>query len=380
MTNYLLNIYLDRNLEIEYGKGCYLFDKNGNKYLDLMSNYGANIFGYGNKFLNQIACEQINKLIHLHSSFSNSLRNDLAKKILEKCSYQGKVFYVNSGSEAIEVALKFALFYSKKTGILAMENSYHGKTLGSLSLTFNEKYRSGLEKFLLNVTFTKFGDWEDFQKKLNDDIGVVILEPLQGDGGLYVAPDGYLKAISDICQQKNIVLIIDEIQTGIGRTGKFLASHYENISPSLICLGKGIANGFPLSVVVVNDDIAQKIPKFFHTSTFGGHLVACQVALNVLEMIDDRLLTEIKEKGNYLINELRKINHPLITEVRGRGLMIGIEVKDKRTEIIKELQKNFILVIPAGENTIRLLPPYIITFEQLNYFLEVFKKILNNYV
>lgn len=377
-NNYLLNLYLERNLEIIKGKGCYLFDKNGNKYLDLMSNYGVNILGYGNKYLQKTAFQQIKNLINLHNSFSHPLRNELAEKILKKCNFKGKVLFLNSGAEAVEAALKFALYYSNKKEIIAMENSYHGKTLGALSLTANKKYHEKLENFLLKVKFVEFGNIENLLENINQNTAMIIVEPIQGDGGINLPPSGYLKKLAEICKENNIVLIIDEIQSGMGRTGKFLALEYENINPEIILLGKGLANGFPLSAVIVNEEIAKNIPKFFHTSTFGGNLVACQIALKILEILDDNFLSEIKNKGDYLLQRLKMIKSDLIKDVRGKGLMIGIEVKEKRGEIIKRLQNNNILVIPASTNVIRLLPPYIISFKEINYFVEKFNEILNN--
>lgn len=378
METNLLNLYLERNLEIVAGDGCYLFDKDGNKYLDMMSNYGVNILGYNNRLLNNIACQQIEKLINIHGSFLHPLREELAKKILEKCKIEGKVLFLNSGSEAVEAALKFALYFSKKKEIIAMKNSYHGKTLGALSLTSNSKYHEGLSDFLLKVKFVQFGEIKDLEESINDQTGVIIVEPIQGDGGINIPPSGYLEQLSKMCQEKNIILIIDEIQSGVGRTGKFLASHYENIKPDIICLGKGIANGFPLSVVIVRDQLAKNIPKFFHTSTFGGNLVACRVALKTLEILTEEFLEEIKNKGDYFLQSLNEINNNLISEVRGKGLMIGIELKNKRGEVLKMLQNKFILAIPAGTNVVRLLPPYIISFEEIDYFIEQFKEVLSN--
>ncbi|GIW66389.1 MAG: acetylornithine aminotransferase [Candidatus Parcubacteria bacterium] len=376
--NYLLNLYLERNLEIIKGKECYLYDKHGNKYLDLMSNYGANILGYNNKILNRAAHQQINTLNNLHNSFLNPIRNKLAKKLLEKCNFDGKVLFLNSGAEAIDAALKFALYFSEKQGIIAMKNSYHGKTIGALSLTYEKKYKQKIENFLINVKFVDYGNLDDIQKNLDKQTGVIIIEPIQGDGGINIPPKGYLENLSQLCKENKIVLIIDEIQTGIGRTGKFLASQWENINPDIICLGKGIANGFPLSAVIVKNKIADIIPKFFQTSTFGGNLVSCNVALRVLEIINDNLLTEIKNKGDYLIQKLNLISNSLIKEIRGRGLIIGIELVDKRTFVLKKLQENFILAIPSGKNVIRLLPPYIIKFKDLDYFIEKFEKIIKN--
>ncbi|GIW66008.1 MAG: acetylornithine aminotransferase [Candidatus Parcubacteria bacterium] len=376
--DYLLDLYLNRGLEIIKGEGCYLYDQNGNKYLDMMSNYGANILGYRNNILNKIANKQIDELINLHNSFINPIRNELAQKLLAKCNIEGKILFLNSGAEAIDAALKFALYFSKKTKIIAMKNSYHGKTLGSLSVTYNSKYKTNLNDILIKVDFIDYGNFDELLSYINQQIGVIIIEPIQGDGGINLLPTGYLEQLSKLCQKNKIVLIIDEIQTGLGRTGKFLASQWEEVSPDIICLGKGIANGFPLSAVIVKEEIAKSLPKFFHTSTFGGNLVACSVALKITELLNDDFLNKIKEKGDYLIKRLKEINSPLLKDIRGKGLMIGIEVNNKRTEIIKKLQENFILTIPAGDNVIRLLPPYIISLKDIDYFIEKFKEVIKN--
>ncbi|MCS7184100.1 MAG: aspartate aminotransferase family protein [Patescibacteria group bacterium] len=378
MNNYILNLYLERNLEIVEGENCYLFDDKGNKYLDFMSNYGVNILGYKNKEIESVIKDQLYKLFNLHGSFGNKIRDELAKNLLEKCQMVGRVFFLNSGAEAIEAALKFAIYSTNKKEIISMKNSYHGKTLGALSLTFGEKYRKGIEEFLIKVKFVEFGNLADFERNLTKNTGVVVIEPIQGDGGINLPPDNYLKSLSEICRERNIILIVDEIQTGFGRTGKFLASQHENIYSDIICLGKGMANGLPLSAVLVSEKIAIRIPKFFHTSTFGGNLIACRISLKILEILDDNFLEEIKSKGHYLIEKLKKINNDLIVEIRGKGLIIGIEVKEKRTEILKRLQENFILAIPAGENVIRLLPPYIISEKEINHFVEIFQKIINS--
>ena len=380
-NNYLLDIYLNRGLEIVKGRGCWLYDKNKKKYLDMMSNYGANILGYNYKKIIYTIKKQATELINLHGSFLNPIRNLLAKELIKKSGINGKVIFLNSGSEAIEAAIKFALISTKKREIIAFKNSYHGKTLGALSLTYGEKYKKGIENFLIRVNFVKYNDISEFKKILNDNIdniGIVIIEPIQGDGGIYLASKTFLEELYLLCKKNNIILIIDEIQTGFGRTGKLFCYEWYNIQPNIVCLGKGIAGGLPLSAVIVENEIAKNIPKFYHTSTFGGNILACSVSLKILKILNKKFLDSVFKKGEFLKKELNKIKHPLIKEVRGKGLMIGIEVYDKRSEILKLLQENSVLAIPAGENVIRLLPPLIISKKELGFFIKIFKKVLKN--
>jgi len=378
MDNYILNIYLDRKLEIVKGKGCWLYDKNNKKYLDMMSNYGVNILGYGHKKITKTVKDQAETLVNLHNSFSNPIRNLLAKELIKKSKIKGKVIFLNSGSEAVEAALKFALVSTNKKRVIAFENSYHGKTLGALSLTYEEKYKKGLEDFLIKVNFVKFNDIDSFKKALNNEVGIVIIEPIQGDGGINLAFKDFLKEVYFLCKENNIILIIDEVQTGFGRTGKLFCHNWYNIKPDILCLGKGTAAGFPLSIVIVKDEISKKIPKFLHTSTFGGNIVACRVCLEILRLLNERFLNSVLKKGIYLKKKLSEIKHPLIKEIRGKGLMIGIEVTDKRSEILKLLQENNVLAIPAGEKVIRLLPPLIISKKEIAFFISRFKKVLKN--
>lgn len=376
---WMANTYPNRNIVLEKGKGVYLFDENGKKYLDCMSNYGVNIFGYGHPSINKAIISQLSKLTTLHGSFANEKRAEASQMIVEKCgSTYTQMYWSNSGAEAIEAALKFAVLTTGKTKFIAFSHAYHGKTLGALSATDGDKYRKPFFPLLWEFVHIKYDDPSALKNVIDDKIAGVIIEPIQGEGGLIPPSKGYLKKVQTLCNKHNILLILDEIQTGMGRTGYFLASHEEKVEADIVCLGKGLAGGIPVGATVFTQTVANKIPKNIHTSTFGGNPLACAGVIATLEQLTPSMLNTIKKTGAYFIKELQKIKSPFISEVRGKGLMIGMEVKDKRNEILKKMQDNGVLVIPAGEQVVRFLPPYIITKKQIDAVINIFKKVITD--
>lgn len=372
-------MYTNRMLTIASGKGIYLFDDQGNKYLDMMSNYGVSIFGYQHPLIQKYITNQFHTLINLHGSFHNKVRAEAAQALMKTCDNAlSQVHFVNSGTEAIEAAIKFAILATGKTKFIACKHSFHGKTIGALSVTFSEKYRLPFKQVLLNVVFIDHNNTEQLEEAIDKETAAFIVEPIQGESGIYVPKKDYLKKVRKICSQKGILLIIDEIQTGVGRTGKFLTSHWENINPDILCLGKGLAGGIPIGATLVAKEVAQKIPKHIHTSTFGGNPLACAGMLATLQLLTDKRLDHIGKIGRYFIKQLASISSSLIREVRGKGLMIAVELTtpDKRNETLKTLQKEKILAIPAGESAIRFLPPYIVKKEHIDRVVKTLQKIL----
>ncbi|MBI2074212.1 MAG: aspartate aminotransferase family protein [Candidatus Levybacteria bacterium] len=374
---YVVNTYPDRHITLIKGDGVYLYDQNNQKYLDMMSNYGVSIFGYNNPHINKFLRNQLKNLVVLHGSFNNNTRALASQKLIEKCKgYYAKVYWANSGTEAIEAALKFAVLATGKKKFISCIGGYHGKTLGSLSATSGEKYKNPFEPLLWQFKQVTFGNEKELEKAIDKDTAAFVVEPVQGESGVIVPPKDYLKKVRDICNKHNILLIIDEIQTGAGRTGDFLAS--EEVSADILCLGKGLAGGLPVGATIVTQNIANKIPKHIHTSTFGGNPFVCAGVIKTLEILDDRLLNQVKNLGEYFINKLKAIKSDLILQVRGKGLIIGVEVKDKRNALLKFLQDEHVLVIPAGENVVRFLPPFIITKENIDFTVEKFKKCVDS--
>ncbi len=364
---YLLDLYPNRGLVIVRGKGVFLEDEKGSKYLDLGSNYGVNILGYNHPFFMARINAQMKKLMNLHGSFISDIRARTAEVLVKRIGGSYKALFVNSGSEAVEVALKFVFYLTSRRKVLAFEGAFHGKTLGALSLTASSKYKGGLPKELFNfVERAKFNDVQDLRAKLGEEIAGVFIELVQGDGGIRVAAKGFVKQFIKLSKEKGALIVVDEVQTGVGRIGRFLAAeYYEGLEPDIILLGKGLAGGLPISAVLVKNELAKDLPKLFHSSTFGGNPLSCAGALAVLEFLSDEVLEEVERKGEYFINELKKIRSSLVVEVRGRGLMVGVEVKNYRNEILRSLQQKGIIALPAAENVIRFLPPYIISSSQL---------------
>jgi len=379
---YIINTYPYRGVSFNRGEGCYLIDDQNNYYLDLGSGYGVNIFGYNYHFFYKKLRIQLTRLIHLHGSFVNHERSLAAKQLIKKVNLNmAQVLFVNSGSEAVEAALKMALFLSKKKKVLTFTGAYHGKTLGALAVTDGEKYKNGLPKQIFSfVRRAKFNDLVDLRRKFTNEVGVVIFEPIQGEGGVIPARRDFVRELFLRAKEKNALIIVDEIQTGVGRTGTFLVSEkfYKDFSfeADLITLGKGLAAGLPIGAVLIHKKWNNQIPKLFHTSTFGSNPLVCQAILGVLELITEKMLKDIAKKGELFINLLSEIKSKLIKEIRGEGLMIGIEVYQQRNEILKQLQNERIIALPAGENVIRFLPPYLINNSQIKLAVKKISQVL----
>lgn len=379
IKNYLVSSYPNRGINFVRGEGVYLFSQDGEKYLDLGSNYGVNIFGYHHPAITKALHYQLDKLVNLHGSFGSLIRNQAAEKLIQQCDGKlSRIFFSNSGAEAMEAALKFTKVSTGKSHFIAMKNSYHGKTLGALSATSGDKYRNPFMPLIWNFTHVDFGNIEALKAQITEKTAAIILEPVQGEGGIYVTDKEYFRQIQALCLKKDILLIIDEIQTGVGRTGTFLASEQFGLKPDILCLGKGIAGGIPIGVTLVSETVAQKIPVHIHTSTFGGNPLACAGILAVLKEFENgKILDQVKKLGSYFLNHLKKINSNQIVEIRGLGLMIGMELKDNATSVLKALQQEKIIAIPAGSNIVRFLPPFIVTKNELNRTISVLKKIFS---
>jgi len=376
----ILNTYPNRGLTLVKGKGVYLYDLAGKKYLDMMSNYGVSIFGYNHPKINNAISLQLKKLVNLHGSFNNDVRSIAAKELIERCGDTfSQLYFSNSGAEAIEAALKFIAIATGKKKIIACEHSYHGKTLGALSLTYGDKYRKPFEPFAWKTVFVEYGNVASLEKAIDKNTAAFILEPVQGEGGLLTPQKGYLQKVKNLCKKRGILLIFDEIQSGTGRTGKFLASQWERVSPDILCLGKGLAGGLPIGATLVTKEIAEKIPRNIHTSTFGGNPLTSAGIVATLKLLDQKRLMHIQSMGIYFRKKLQTITSDLVGEVRGKGLMIGLEIKNnKRNDVLRLLQQNGILAIPAGETVVRFLAPYIIEKKQIDEMIIILRKILGS--
>ena len=374
---YLLDTYPRRGVTFLRGKGVYLYDDKGRKYLDMMSNYGVNIFGHGYSELNKALKNQLSRLTNLHCGFSNDKRSLASQALIKRCGENfAKVYWGNSGAEAIEAALKFAAFATGKKKFVAAKNSFHGKTLGALSAMGKKEYRQPFEPLLWNFVHAEFGSPKAVREVIDNKTAAVILEPIQGEGGIILPPINYLKEVREICDKNNILLILDEVQTGLGRTGTFLASEDFGVEVDILCLGKALGGGIPVGATLVTEEISRKLTKGLHTSTFGGNPLASAGALATLNLIDKKLLSHVRNLGLYFLKQLGQIKSNQITEVRGKGLMIALELQSKNTPFLKALQEKKILAIPAGNNVVRFLPPFIIEKEHIDEVTAALKEIL----
>ncbi|QLH11389.1 aspartate aminotransferase family protein [Nitrosarchaeum sp. AC2] len=378
--DFMGGLYQRFPVTIEKGVGAHVWDINGKEYIDCMGGYGVAIVGHQNKRVVNAIKEQVDKIITVHSSLYNKTREEFLKTLISLAP-KGltQVHLNNSGAEAIEAAIKFARKFTGKKGMVAMKGSYHGKSLGALSLTFNPKYKKAFEPLVEKVSFASFGDIESLRSTIDDDTAFVILEPIQGESGINVAPDGFLQEVRKLCNEKGILLIFDEIQAGLGRTGRLWACDHWNTAPDILCLAKGIAGGVPMGATLVRPDILASMSKGEHSSTFGGNPLSCAAGIATLQALTQDNLIENSEKMGKLFREgLEKLKekHSIIREVRGKGLMIGVELKFEVKDVLMNLMKEGVLMLYSGRNILRILPPLVISKEDVAKVLETLDGVL----
>jgi [amino-group carrier protein]-gamma-(L-lysyl/L-ornithyl)-L-glutamate aminotransferase len=378
--DFMGGLYQRFPITIEKGVGAHVWDINGKEYIDCMGGYGVAIVGHQNKRVVKAIKDQVDKIITVHSSLYNKTREEFLKTLIGLAP-KGltQVHLNNSGAEAIEAAIKFARKFTGKKGMVAMKGSYHGKSLGALSLTFNPKYKKAFEPLVEKVSFATFGDIESLRSTIDEDTAFVILEPIQGESGINVAPDGFLQEVRKVCNEKGILLIFDEIQAGLGRTGRLWACEHWNTAPDILCLAKGIAGGVPMGATLVRPDILASMSKGEHSSTFGGNPLSCAAGIATLQALTQDGLIENSEKmGEFFREGLEKLKekHSIIREIRGKGLMIGVELKFEVKDILMNLMKEGILMLYSGRNILRILPPLVISKEDITKVLETLDKVL----
>jgi acetylornithine/LysW-gamma-L-lysine aminotransferase len=374
---YLVPTFPNRGVVFVEGEGAYLKDAQGDRYLDAMSNYGVNIFGYGHPDITAALARQIGRLTTLHGSFANDERAEAAQQLIGRCGGGlAQVYFANSGAEANEAALKFAALATGRKRFIACRGGYHGKTLGALSATDGEKYRRPFEPLIWDFRFVDYGDSAALQAALDGGTAALIVEPIQGESGVRLPPEGFLRAAADLCRSHGALLILDEVQTGAGRTGRFLRSQAEGLAYDIVTLGKGLAGGIPIGAALVSAAVGERIPRGSHTSTFGGNPLACAGIKATLRLLDDARLEHVSSLGAYFLEELGRLSTPQIKETRGRGLMIGVELTGGRDEILKALQREKILAAPAGESVVRFLPPYIFEKEHVDVVIDKLRSVL----
>ncbi len=381
---YLFPTYKRAELFCSHGSGVYVYDLAGKRYLDFLAGISVNSLGYNHPRLTRVLVEQGQRLIHSSNLFFNPYQGLLAKKLAE-ISGMSKVFFTNSGTEAIEAALKIARAYGHALGresksvILALRNSFHGRTFGALSITTQEKYQAPFRPLVPDVRVVEEFTVSALEKAFSDKVCALVIEPVQGEGGVVPLPEDFVHAGRDLCDRHNALLIADEIQCGLGRTGKTFAFEHYHLKPDVITLAKSLAAGYPLGAMLGSARVAESLKAGDHGTTFGGGPLACRLALEVLAVIEqDGLVEKAAELGECLMQGLEDLipRHRFITEVRGMGLMIGVEMGDAAKEAVNRLLKRGIITNAAHETVLRLLPPLIITKSNIEEFLAALDEIL----
>ena len=368
--------YAKQPLVIVRGQGASLFDLDGVEYLDCSSGHGVANLGHAHPKVAEAIYKQASTLITLFETFPNDKRAELMKKITLLVDGLDKVFLCNSGTESVEAAFKFARISTGRKNIVAAMRAFHGRTYGSLSATFNKKYREGFEPLVPGFSHVPYNNVEALDKAVNEETAAVILEVVQGEGGVYPASAEYIQAARRICDEHGALLIVDEIQTGFGRTGRMFAIQHFGVTPDMLTCAKSLAGGVPMGAVLIGHNIKNLVPGV-HGSTFGGNPLSCAAANAALDVIlGEDLPGQAAAKGAYLLEKLKKIESPNIRDIRGLGLMVGIEMKQKVTPYIKILQEKKIIALNAGMTVIRLLPPLVISYEQIDHLVDVLAEVL----
>lgn len=368
--------YIKQPLVFVRGKGASLFTIDDIEYLDCSAGHGVASLGHAHPRIAQALSEQAAKLITLFESYPNNQRALLMKKITSLVDGLDRVFLCNSGTEAVEAALKFSRLSTGRKNIVAAMRAFHGRTYGSLSATYNKKYRAGFEPLVPGFSHVPFNKIEAMDKVVTEETAAVLLEVVQGEGGVRPADADYIRAVRHMCDQRGTLFIVDEVQTGFGRTGRIFAVEHYGITPDLLSCAKSLAGGVPIGAVLIGSRV-QNLKPSVHATTFGGNPLSCAAANAALSVMqEENLPGQAESKGKYLLEKLRRIDSPLIREVRGLGLMVGIELKQKALPYIKAMRERKVIVLNAGLTVIRLLPPLVITYEQIDYLVEMLTEVL----
>ncbi|GAA2904723.1 acetylornithine transaminase [Enterococcus pseudoavium] len=371
--------YLRDEIDLVDGLGSYVYDQNGQSYLDFMSGIAVSNLGHNHPKVIQALSEQAEKIWHSSNLYSNSLQEKVAQKLTMGKDYLA--FFCNSGTEANEAAIKLARKATGRKKILSFKQSFHGRTYGALSATGQPELQAGFFPIVEGFEYLPYNQLSPLQQQLDETVAAVMLEVIQGEGGIIPAEKEWLQAVAKLCKANNTLLIVDEIQTGMGRTGTFFAFEAYQIEPDIITLAKALANGIPVGAMLGKSELAEAFGPGSHGTTFGGNNLAMNVANTVVTEINQpAFLAKVADKGNYLLNELTKLTTESVKvkAVRGKGLMIGIELDSPETlqQVIQGLKEEQLLAIKAGKNVLRLLPPLTISQEELAKGVNIIKKVI----
>ncbi len=382
---YVMSTYQSFPVALDKGKGIYVWDADGKRYMDFVAGVAVNVLGYSDEKYIEAITNQLGKIHHCSNLYITKPKTELAETLIKNSEFD-KAFFCNSGAEAMEAAIKLSRKYAYKnkgknaSEIISMEHSFHGRTLGALTATGQPKYHEGFAPLLPNVKYAIYNDFESLKAMVNENTCGIILEVVQGEGGVNPATKEYLQKVRDLCTKENITLIFDEVQTGIGRTGKLFAYEEYGIVPDIIALAKGLGGGVPIGAMLAKDKFASAFTPGDHASTFGGNPMATTAAAHILDrLLNGGVLKNAEESGRYLREKLEglKEKYDFITDVRGRGLMQGIEVNIPIGDIINNAIENGLLLVGAGPKVIRFVPPLIVTKEEIDKAIEILEKSFN---
>ena len=386
--SYLAKNYNRKKISFRRGNGSFLYSTNKKKYLDFVQGIAVNSLGHSHPRLIKAIKDQSKKLWHVSNAFQIPEGEKLAKKLCEK-TFANCVMFQNSGTEATEAAIKIArrYFYSigkpNKNRILCIKNSFHGRTIAAIFASGSKKMTEGFGPKINGFDHFSFGDHNSLKKKISKNTAAIMVETIMGEGGIKIIPDWCLKGLRKLCDKKNILLILDEVQCGIGRTGDFFAFEKSKVKPDIVPIAKGIGGGFPIGAVLMNKKVASGMTAGTHGSTFGGNPLAMQVGNTVFDIISKKkFLKDVKKNSSYFMKKLVEIQkkYPkIIKEVRGRGFLIGLQLHHNQTDFIKKLMENKLLTIRAAENVIRLLPPLNVKRSELNLASKIIQKVCSQY-
>ncbi len=382
----ICNTYLRQPVIFVRGKGTRLWDINGKEYIDFLGGIAVCNLGHCPDVLTEVICKQAGRLIHVSNLFYTEQQVRLAEELVKR-SFGDEVFFCNSGAEANEAAIKLARKYSfDKYGygryhIITMKNSFHGRTLATLSATGQSKFHKGFEPLVDGFTYVEFGSIDALKSAITEKTCAVIVEPIQGEGGIRIPPEGYLKKVKEICEEKDLVLIFDEVQVGMGRTGKLFAYEHEGVTPHIMTLAKALANGLPIGAMVATKEVAKAFEPGSHASTFGGGPLVTAVALETIKIIGNpAFLEEVTAKGKYFIERLEelKARRSVVKEVRGKGLMIGVELGVPGKAVVEKALERGAIINCTQDRVLRFTPPLIISKEEIDWLVRELDEILED--
>jgi len=376
----MANVFAKKSLVLARGKGAVVWDINGKEYIDCTGSYGVALLGHSHPKVVKAICEQAEKLISCHASFYNDKRSEFLKKLVA-ITPKGlnKAFLSNSGAEAVECAIKLARKFTGKPEIIAMMGAFHGKTMGALSATWDKKYREPFQPLVPEFKHVPPDNLDKVREAITEKTAAVLAEPVRGEGGVRVPPDGFLKGLREVCDERNVLLMFDEVQTGFGRTGKLFACEHAGIVPDVMCLAKPVAGGLPIGVTIAKENIMSSLKLGEHSTTFSGSPLVCAAGCAAIDaVLEEKLAERAAENGKYFKDKLEELQrkHTIVKEVRGLGLMLGVELRYDVLSVILKAKDQGILILDAGRNVLRFLPPLVISKEQIDKVVIVLDEVL----